>query len=178
MSRVPAAMLALAGLVLAPALRAERPPGTRYLAQLAGDWDLHGSMGALALHYRARGRWSLNGAWLELWMQDRARPPGYAARVFLGYDGQKHDFIAHWLDRFGAAGARVVDSGRLSERTLALEFPSPEGAFRDTLRLAPDGSSGTLLLEQQEPDGHWSRFARYTLARPAAPAPRGAPHGP
>jgi len=178
MSRLAAALLALAGLALAPALRAGPPPETRYLAQLAGDWDMRGSMGSKALHYRARGRWTLDGAWLELWMQDRARPPGYEARVFLGYDAHQHDFVAHWLDRFGAAGARVVGSGRLSERTLVLEFPYPEGAFRDTLTLAPDGSSGTLLLEQQQPDGHWSTFARYTLARPGAPAPGGAPHGP
>jgi hypothetical protein len=178
MSRLAPVVSALAALLLAPALRAEPPAETRYLAQLAGEWDMHGTMGAKALHYRARGRWTLNGAWLELWMQDVARPPGYEARVYLGYDGQKHDFIAHWLDRFGAAGARVVGSGTLNGRTLVLEFPYPEGAFRDTLTLAPDGASGTLLLEQQEQDGHWSTFARYTLARPAALKPRGGPHGP
>jgi hypothetical protein len=56
---------------------------------------------------------------------------------------------------------------------LVLLFPYAEGAFRDTFTLAADGSSGTLLLESQQPDGHWSTFADYRLARPGAKAAAG-----
>jgi hypothetical protein len=61
---------------------------------------------------------------------------------------------------------------RMREITLALlliagliPFPYPEGAFRDTLTLADDGASGTLLLGAQKDDGSWSTFASYTLKR-------------
>ena len=38
-------------------------------------------------------------------------------------------------------------------------------AFRDTLALAADGASGSLLLESQQNDGSWSTFASYRLTR-------------
>ena len=127
-----------------------------------------GQAGAL---YRAAGRWVLAEGWLELHLTERTGAAGYEARVFIGYDASAQQYIAHWLDRFGAAGARVVATGERHEDTLQLNFPYAEGAFRDTLRLAADGNSGTLLLESQGPDGAWSTFARYRLRRLAAPRP-------
>lgn len=32
--------------------------------------------------------------------------PTYEADLFLGYDPHARDYVGHWLDRFGAAGAR------------------------------------------------------------------------
>ncbi len=82
--------------------------------------------------------------------------------------------MAHWLDQFGAAGARVVATGHRDGQQLVLTFPYPEGAFRDTFSIEPGGERGTLLLEAQQPDGRWSQFARYELRRragAATPAP-------
>ena len=106
----------------------------------------------------------LNGGWLEFSMRDVATPPAYEAHVYIGYDPGADDYIAHWLDKFGAAGARVLATGRLNERTLVLNFPYAAGAFRDTLTLG-DAGRGTLLIESQEKDGSWSTFARYEMKR-------------
>ena len=165
------ASLLLALTVLAPfSADAEPPAATRYLAQLTGDWQMSGTVLGKAVRYRAHGRWVLNDAWLELSMQDVARPPHYQAQLYIGYDGKAGDYVAHWLDQFGAAGARVVASGERHERTLVLNFPYAEGAFRDTLTLAADSASGTLLLEAQRSDGSWSTFASYRMLRLAATA--------
>jgi hypothetical protein len=175
----PCAPLLLA--LLLPAATAGEPPATSsYLDELTGEWELIGTVQGKPAHYRAHGAWVLNGGWLEFSMRDVATPPAYQARLYIGYDGRAHDYIAHWLDRFGAAGARVVASGQLSEHTLVLEFPYASGAFRDTLTLG-DGGHGTFLLEAQEKDGSWSTFARYQMTRlraPAAARPAGAaaPH--
>lgn len=150
-----------------PGARAEPPAATRYLAQLTGDWQMSGSVLGKPVRYRAHGRWILNDAWLELSMVDAAQPPQYQAQLYIGYDGKAQDYVAHWLDRFGAAGARVVATGERHERTLVLHFPYAQGAFRDTLTLAPDYGSGTLLLEAQQTDGSWSTFASYRLLRVA-----------
>jgi hypothetical protein len=123
-----------------------------------------------SVQYHARGRWVLNGAWLELSMVDAGRPPRYEAQLYLSYDGNAQDYIGHWLDRFGAAGARVVATGQRHERTLVLNFPYAEGAFRDTLTLAADSASATLLIEAGKPDGSWSTFASYRMRRLAAGA--------
>jgi hypothetical protein len=169
---------ALLCLALLPARAGAGAPEERaWLAQLAGLWDMRGTVQGTPAHYRAAGRWVLADGWLELHLTERAGAAGYEARVFIGYDAKAQQYIAHWLDRFGAAGARVVATGERHADTLELDFPYAEGAFRDTLTLAADGNSGTLLLESQAPDGAWSTFARYRLRRlapvaaaPAAPA--------
>ena len=149
-----------------PAAAGAGPPeSTQLLGQLASKWDLTGTVMGKPAHYRAEGRWVLNGAWLRFSMIDVATPPDYEAEVYFGYDRKAKDYVAHWLDRFGAAGARVTATGQADEGTLVLLFPYAEGAFRDTLQLAPDGASGTLRLEAQKGDGSWSTFASYQMKR-------------
>jgi hypothetical protein len=161
------ACVALLVLCAAPAaLPAPAPPHPRdvFLAQLAGSWDFAGTLGGKPVRYRGKGRWVLQHGWLRLNLTD-VNAGGYEASVYLGFDAKADDYVAHWLDRFGAAGARVVATGRREGRTLVLLFPYPEGAFRDTLTLAADGKAGALLIEAQQKDGSWSTFASYTLRR-------------
>jgi hypothetical protein len=164
-------------LLLAVALAAaaqNAPPAApvkdAFLGQLAGNWDMNGTLRGKPVRYHAVGRWLLNDSWLCLTMMDVARPPAYQASVYFGFDAQAGDYIAHWLDQFGAAGARVVGTGKREGGKLVLLFPYAEGAFRDTLSLATDGRTGTLLIESRSKDGSWSTFASYTLTRPGTPA--------
>ena len=156
--------------LLATRVLAAPPPPDPLLAALAGDWDLSGTVLGKPAHYHASARWVLDGAWLEFSMADLSRPPGYQAQVFIGHDPKAGDYVAHWLDRFGAAGARVTATGHAQGRTLVLLFPYAEGDFRDTLTLAAGGRSGTLLLESHKADGSWSTFAAYQMTRRAARA--------
>lgn len=161
----------LPALLLSAAAAAAPPPSAPDLAGLSGEWDLSGTLQGKPAHYRAYGAWVLEGTWLEFSMRDVTTPPAYEARVYFGYDRSADDYIAHWLDRFGAAGARVVATGHLNGRTLVLDFPYAWGAFRDTLTLA-DAGRGTLLIESQERDGHCSTFALYQMKRLSAAAAR------
>ena len=169
--RWPALVMTAAAALLvsvAAVVRAEppfRPVRDQFLAQLAGRWTLSGAVLGKPVRYRGDATWVLDGAWLRLALVDRAIPPGYQADVYLGFDAKAGDYIAHWLDRFGAAGARVVATGHRNGQTLVLLFPYDGAPFRDTLTLAADGASGSLLLESQRPDGSWSTFASYQLAR-------------
>jgi hypothetical protein len=137
-----------------------------YLEKLLGEWDMTGTMGSRALHDHARCERVLLGGFLRLHMIDAAPAPEYEADVFIGVDAVRHDFIAHWLDRFGAAGARVVGTGRRDDAHLVVIFPYVTGAFRDTFTFMPDSDTWSLVLEAQKPGGSWSTFATYTLARP------------
>jgi hypothetical protein len=161
-------VLAALALALTCGLAAAAPtaqPADAFLADLAGKWDMTGTVSGKAVRHRGEGRWVLKGSWLCLSIVDTASPPGYVASVYLGFDPKQRDYIAHWLDQFGAAGARVVATGKREGRTLVLLFPYAQGAFRDTLTLAAGGAGGTLLLESQERDGSWSTFASYRLTR-------------
>src|SRR5579864_4399044 len=94
-----------------------------YLDALLGDWDMSGTLLGKPVKYRARGERVLQGGFLRLHMIDVADAPPYEADLFLGYDAHADDYIGHWLDRFGAAGARVVASGKRQGETLVIQFP-------------------------------------------------------
>lgn len=152
---------------IAPNARAGQPlsPDDAYLNALQGDWIMSGTLLGKAVKYRARGERVLDGGFLRLHMIDVAAAPVYEADVFLGYDARAGDFIAHWLDRFGAAGARVVAVGKRDGVRLVLQFPYTEAAFRDTFALDEKSGAWSLLIESQKKDGTWSTFASYTLVR-------------
>ncbi len=113
--------------------------------------------------YHARGQRVLHGGFLRLHMIDAADPPAYEADLFLGYDSHANDYIGHWLDRFGAAGARVVASGKRQGSTLIIQFPYADAAFKDSFVYDPNKDTWSLLIESQKPGGGWSNFATYTL---------------
>jgi hypothetical protein len=83
-------------------------------------------------------------------MVDQGSPPKYEADLFVGFDPKAHDYIGHWLVRFGAAGARVVARGQRQGQQLVLLFPYAEGSFRDTFTWQPAAGSWSLLLESRE----------------------------
>jgi hypothetical protein len=141
-----------------------------YLDALQGDWDMAGTFLGKAIKYRAKGQRVLQGGFLRLHMIDAAEPPTYEADLFLGYDPHANDYIGHWLDRFGAAGARVVANGKRSGETLVLQFPYAEAAFKDTFVYDPNKDTWSLLIESQKPGGEWSNFATYTLVHPTRKA--------
>ena len=136
-----------------------------YLDGLEGDWDMTGTLLGRPVRYHARGERVLQGGFLRLHMIDAADTPTYQADLFLGYDAHQNDFIGHWLDRFGAAGARVVASGKRQGQTLIIYFPYAEAAFKDTFVYDPESRTWSLLIESQAPGGGWSNFAKYTLVR-------------
>ena len=153
------------GVLSAVAAGASAAARDAFLDRLAGHWLMKGTVGHTAVSYDAEGRWMLADGWLRLSLIDAAKPTAYEADVYLGFDPKAGDYVVHWLDRFGAAGARVVGMGLRHERTLVFEFPYAESTFRDTLTLAEDGEAGVLLIESIDPAGHVSTFASYTFTR-------------
>lgn len=138
-----------------------------YLDALQGDWDMTGTLLGKPVRYHARGERVLQGGFLSLHMIDAAEAPTYEADLFLGYDARADDYIGHWLDRFGAAGARAVASGKRQAETLIIQFPYADAAFKDTFVYDPKSHAWSLLIESQKPGGGWSNFATYTLVHPA-----------
>ncbi len=65
----------------------------------------------------------------------------------------------------GAAGARIVATGRRDGEVLILIFPYADGWFRDTFTRHPAAGTWSLLIESQAKDRSWSTFASYELKR-------------
>ncbi len=146
------------------ASQAARSEDDAFLDGLLGDWMFEGQVEGEHAVMRAHGARQLGGAWLELHLIDAHMPPAYEARVFLSYDAEAGDYAAHWLDTFGAAGARVVGTGRRTGDALVIDYPYASGLFRNIWTKTPDG--WTLSIDAQQPDGGWSNFASYTVLRP------------
>jgi hypothetical protein len=156
-------LLAMGSAGLAAAKEA-RSQDNAYLDALQGDWDMTGTLLGKPVKYHARGQRVLHGGFLRLHMIDAADAPTYEADLFLGYDPHADDYIGHWLDRFGAAGARVVASGKRQGKTLIIQFPYADGPFKDTFTYDANADTWSLLIESQKPGGGgWSNFATYTL---------------
>lgn len=134
-----------------------------FLDGLVGDFTMSGSVTGDLVRYEAHGERVLTGAWIEFHMIDASRPPNYEARVFIGFDNEAGDYVAHWLDGFGAAGARVTATGKRDGDTLVLNFPYAEGAFRN--RWERRGDNWVLKIESEGADGDWSEFASYLIER-------------
>jgi hypothetical protein len=152
-----------AGAAEAPSPENAPSPDNVYLDGLRGDWDMTGTLLGKPVKYHARGERVLQGGFLRLHLTDLGAAPNYEAELFLGYDAHAGDYIVHWLDRFGAAGARVVATGKRSGETLVVLFPYAEGAFRNTYTFDPKSHGWSLVIESQAAGGAWSNFATYTL---------------
>ncbi len=162
-----AALSVIAWAIGASAAESTTSADETYLDSLRGRWDVTGSLGGKPVRYNAEGERVLQGGFLRLHMIDASSPPRYEADVFIGYDPNAKDYIAHWLDRFGAAGSRVVAQGVRDGQRLVITFPYAAGAFRDTFTWRPTTHSWSLLLESQAADGTWATFANYTLTHRA-----------
>jgi hypothetical protein len=147
----------------APSVEKTPSADNAYLDGLRGDWDMIGTLLGKPVKYHARGERVLQGGFLRLHLTDLGAAPNYEAELFLGYDAHAGDYIVHWLDRFGAAGARVVASGKRSGQTLVVLFPYADGAFRNTYEFDPKSHGWSLVIESQAAGGAWSNFATYTL---------------
>src|SRR5271168_1343174 len=111
------------GFAAEPAQQPTESADEMFLDALQGDWTMEGTLGGNPVHYRADGRRVLQGSFLKLHMIDIQSHPKYEAEVFIGFDAKANDFIAHWLDRFGAPGARVVARGKRKGQQLIVVFP-------------------------------------------------------
>jgi hypothetical protein len=149
----------------ADAQSAENTPSAdnAYLDGLKGEWDTTGTLLGKPVKYHAKGERVLQGGFLRLHLIDLGAAPNYEAELFLGFDALAGDYVVHWLDRFGAAGSRVVATGKRIGETLVVQFPYAEGAFRNTYTFDPKSRSWSLIIESQAAGGAWSNFATYTL---------------
>lgn len=156
----------IASIVPVTTLAAAPSPDNTYLDDLRGPWIMQGTFGNKAIKYDAVGTRVLGGAWVQLHIVDAAKPSKYQAEVFLGYDDEAGDFIIHWPDTWGAAGARVVATGHRDGERLVVVFPYAAGPLRDTFQRDRAGGTWNVLVESQAKDGTWSPFGNFRLTRP------------
>ena len=140
-------------------------PSLVLLNHLQGEWDMTGMVMKKPVRYYAEGTLVLNNQFLYFHMKDAAVPSAYEANLYIGIDSSKNQYIAHWLDSFGGAGARVVGVGPFSSERIEITYPYSEGRFRNRLKYDSAKDEWTLVIDAEGTDGHWSLFAQYTITK-------------
>lgn len=135
------------------------------LNHLQGSWYMTGTVMKKPVQYTAEGVWVLQSQFLSLHMKDVTVPPAYEANLLIGIDSSKNQYVAHWLDSFGGAGARIVGLGTLSAEKIEIMYPYAERNFRNIFKYYSEKDEWTLVIESEGTDGHWSVFAQYTVVR-------------
>jgi hypothetical protein len=167
MTRGSCLTLLLALAVAPPAVSQSPTPAAMdsLLERMVGRWIMSGSVLGKPVSYVLDVSRVLQRRFVELHMTDRANPPQYEARVFIGVDSAGGRYLAHWLDNTGAAYSIPPATGTASGDTVNLMFPYPDGAFRDTF--AYDRQAGTwhFLLQAADSVTGWKTFADYQVRR-------------
>ncbi len=162
--------VAVAGALLGSAGRlAAQVPGPAameaLLERLVGQWQMTGSVRGRLATYTLDVTRVLQGRFIELHIEDVHHPPAYEARVFIGVDSAHAEYVAHWLDSFGAAYSSPHATGAASGDTVRLSFPYPTGAFHDTFVYDRSADSWSFRLEAADSPAGSGPFAAYRVRR-------------
>ncbi len=140
-------------------------PSLALLNHLQGEWDMTGMVMKKPVRYNAEGILVLKNQFLSFHMKDVAVPSAYEAYLYIGIDSSENQYIAHWLDSSGGAGARVVGVGPFSPEKIEIVYPYSEGRFRNLFKYDSKKDEWTLVIESEGKDGRWSLFAQYNITR-------------
>jgi hypothetical protein len=135
------------------------------LAALDGNWLMVGDVLGKPVKYRLTVEPILARTFTQLHMTDVHQPPQYEARLFLGYDKESGQVIAHWLDVFGAKGSIPHGTGHITDNSIEFTIPYQDGPFRDTLAYDSAASRWRFTIEASEGSGKWKHFAAYEIER-------------
>jgi len=142
----------------------DRPFRDSLFDRLTGDWTMKGRVRGNSVEYRATAAWVLNHQFLRLDLVDVATPPRYQATVYIGYDNTSERYVAHWLDAFGGRASETLGYGTREGAAVRFVFEYPDGPFRTTFRLGPEGA-WSLVVRNKNPAGQWVTFADYALQK-------------
>lgn len=135
------------------------------LNYLQGEWYMTGMVLGKVVNYTSEGEWVLRDQFFYFHMKDAAVPQTYEADLFIGIDSSKNQYVAHWLDSFGGAGARVFGLGPLSSEKIEIIYPYAEQNFRNLFTYDSTKDEWALVIESENKNGNWSLFARFKIDR-------------
>ena len=121
------------------------------LGRFVGTWAITGTTRGKATVTGAEVRPQFGGAFVELHIKDPAGKVPYEARVFLG-EAKDGSIVAHWLDGTGGETSRTLGHGRIIGDRVELNFPYPEGEFRDRLEYDRARDRWRLFIEMGPKD--------------------------
>jgi len=135
------------------------------------DWVLAGTITGESTTHDVKVEWVLNHQWVRIHETSREKTPSgepqYEASVYIGWHGERKEYVVHWIDVFGGAFADVGYAKREGD-SLPFVFQDDDGTFHTTFsfdratvtwKWAMDSVSKGQSMDQGKP------FARLTMTR-------------
>ena len=135
------------------------------LDKLTGQWALSGQIGnrTVANHFTAQ--WVLNHQFIELDFVDTGSPPGYVAKVSIGYDCISEKYVIHWLDSYGARFSETLGFGTKTSDTIECRFEYPDAPFVTKFCYHSKQDAWQINMTTKNKEGEWTVFGEEWLTR-------------
>ena len=135
------------------------------LNKLSGDWNLTGTIGKRTVKNTFSVSWILNHQFLEVNFVDLASPPGYFAKVLIGYDCISERYVAHWLDVFGGRFSETLGYGVKKGQMIEFRFEYPDAPFINQFIYDNKNDSWQLHMTTKKAGEGWVVFGDEYLKR-------------
>ncbi len=135
------------------------------LNKLTGDWNLTGTIGKRPVKNDFSATWILKHQFLEINFADQASPPGYFAKVLIGYDCISERYVAHWFDIFGGRFSETLGYGVKKGETIEFRFEYPEAPFVNQFNYDIKKDCWQLHMTTKNAKDDWVLFGDEYLKR-------------
>ncbi len=135
------------------------------LDQLTGPWQASGEVMGEKVGYAFNVLWVLNHQFLEMNLTDTSAQPAYIAKVMIGYDCDKKQYVVHWLDNFGGPFSETLGYGVQKGNAIEMVFNYPEGKLVNTFSYDLGNQQWTSHAVSLNKQGKWEVFSHIELSR-------------
>jgi len=163
--------LAMAALLAASPVGAQRAAPDSLLNHLVGHWVLRGPMAGQNVVHDVTFRWVLDSEYVEMHELSRERAvtgrPAYEAIVYVGHDPRSGEYSALWMDNtaYGAFAPAGIGRARAAGDSIPFVFTSsPTVRFHNTFVYDRRADRWAWHMDDDSA-GVRRPFARVTLTR-------------
>jgi hypothetical protein len=135
------------------------------LDKITGQWNLSGEIRNEKVENNFTAGWILNHQFLELNFTDVVTPPGYMARVTIGYDCISERYVVHWLDNYGGRYSETLGNGTIADQSIVFRFEYPDGPFLNSFIYHKNNDSWQFHMTTKNDKGEWVVFGDEYLKR-------------
>jgi len=139
-----------------------------FLDNLAGSWDLTGTMGDVPLHQQVRADWTLGGTFLRMYFKSLTGEDNptsdYEAVYHIAYNENHQIFVMHLLDTTDIPLNCVMGTGTRQRNELPFLFEYGQTKFFNRFVWHPDTVSWTFIQSYEEA-GEIKIFATKEMVR-------------
>ena len=135
-----------------------------FLQEIEGDWSGVGQINKEVVRYSIHANWALNHQFFHISLKDISVPSTYSAEIYIGFNCDSNNYVAHWIDSFGGAFSETLGYGKATPNGILFKFQYPSGGFTNQFQLVKE-HGWQMTTEAQNAQGEWFNFGNVVMKR-------------